>query len=186
MSLPPFHPDFPNIATLHAICASTARYVGEVDNGPIDDNSLKGNSRAGNPRFVPGFVARHAALAKEAIDHNLAEVKNIYETAQALCILMHHHHVEGLLLEGWLTTGSLARLLNPLGITHESYSTDLRPAMGLLLPPPKDDIEKHERRNLLWCAVLLDIRMESIGNWSGSISVDDIVRPQNMAGASRT
>jgi hypothetical protein len=182
MTLPPFHPDFPNIAILHAICAATGRYVGDVYNGPVNQDPIKPRSKVDNPRTITSFVARHAALGKLAIENNLAEVKNIYETAQALCIMMHHHHVEGFLLEGWLTTGCLNRLLNPLGIMHERYSTDLRPAMGLLLPPPKDIIEKQERRNLLWCAVILDIRMESIGNWSGSISVDDIVSFRDMVG----
>jgi hypothetical protein len=179
MTLPPTHHDFPFPAILHAMCASTARYVGGVYNETIAlDLSFQAPDRPDDPRLIPDFGRRHAGLAKEIIERNLANGQNIYPCAQALAVLMHHFYSEARWLDGWMGAGSLARLLVPLGLTQVVPNTDsarLRFPKSALLNHPVDDVEKHERRNLVWCAAIMDVGLECSSGWPGALLFDEVV-----------
>ncbi len=44
-----------------------------------------------------------------------------------------------------------------------------------LLGDWKDDIEREERRNLLWIAISYDVTSSAVGGWAGTIMLDEVV-----------
>ncbi len=180
MTLPPTHHDFPFVAILHAMCAATARYVGGVYNEEIKVNaSWQAPDIPDEPRMIMDFGKRHAAIAKEIVERNLTKGQNLYPCAQALAVLMHHFYSEARWLDGWMAAGSLARLIVPLGLTQEEVKTKsdkkFRFPKATLLNPPSDDVDKHERRNLVWYTVIMDLSLECSSGWPGALVFEELV-----------
>lgn len=72
--------------------------------------------------------------------------------------------------------GTLCRLLVPLGVMKCVNPSALAPPGKIaLLPPPKDDVERDERYNLVWTAAILDISMESSSGLPGALNFEEIV-----------
>ncbi len=78
--------------------------------------------------------------------------------------------------------GMLCRILVPLGVMKSLDPALLGPPGKMtLLPPPKDDVERSERQNLVWIAAVYDISMESSSGWPGALNMDEIVSPWRLA-----
>jgi len=131
--------------------------------------------------------------ARRAIDDNLNRGVNVLESAQGLAILLSFYYSRAQWFEGWLAGGALSRLLVPLGLHHAQETV-----VGLgtaaraqiltrmaLVPAAKDDVEREERRALVWWAVTADVAQSANSGLAGSFPIDEIVRSSSLAHADR-
>jgi len=175
MTLPPTHKDFPYVGLLHAICAATSRYFGGVYTEPSTENIWRSRERPDDPNMIPCFGRRHEAFARRAVETSISNGEDLFPCTQALAILLHHYYCEARWMDGWITEGILCRLLAPLGVTNQPQ---LLPSGKMnILPPPKDAIERQERVNLVWVAVICDLIMESSSGWPGALNFNELVLP---------
>jgi hypothetical protein len=167
MSLPPSHADFPKAIVLHAMCAASARYTAQVYTvNPEEQPWIHASRHTAQPAFEEDFGVRHSLYAMRHVHENLAHGVNIYETCQALLLLANHYHIYARWVEGWTVIGMLGRLIIPLGLTGTRTQ---------LLKPSGNVVEREERKNLAWMAVLYDIQSSTSGNWPGCIHFDEMV-----------
>lgn len=62
----------------------------------------------------------------------------------------------------------------PMGLTTRSNNAGYKPAT---LMEPKDDVEREERRGVLWYTVMSDIASSAMSGWGTSIVMDEVVSP---------
>ncbi|KAJ9109233.1 hypothetical protein QFC21_000562 [Naganishia friedmannii] len=175
MSLPPSHANFPKAIVLHAMCAASARYTAQVYTvNPEEQPWIHASRHTAQPAFEEDFGVRHSLYAIRHVHENLAHGVNIYETCQALLLLANHYHIYARWVEGWTVIGMLGRLIIPLGLTGTRTQ---------LLKPSGNVVEREERKNLAWMAVLYDIQSSTSGNWPGCIHFDemDTTMPTSLA-----
>lgn len=176
MTLSPSHYNFPNEAILHAICAASARYTARVQTSDPCGEPWKCTSKYHeHPALDPDFGTRHSLFAKRVIDRNLAAGHCMYESAQALAILSFHYHSHARWVEGWVGIGMLGRIIVPLGLMNDS--SIVKPGGApkqSLMEPARDDIEREERRALLWTALIYDVQTSAASGWAGGIQIDEI------------
>ena len=182
LNLIPRHPDFPAVCVLCAICCCTARLSGLVYTAePIELSDDSWPSIHDDPQTVRDFGRRYMLLARHAIDDNIARGQQLYESAQATCLLMAYYYNEARWLEAWNAVGQLSRLIIPLGLLSpplaEKSTTNSSRHMGrtMLLPPSTDSVDREERRALLWTAVFWDVTQSQASGLPGTLPVDEIV-----------
>lgn len=176
MALPPTHHNFPHQAILHSICASTARYSARVYTVPPESEPWKrSNEYVENPAAEPDFGMRHALYAERLVRDCIDRASDLYEATQATVLLAHHYHTYSKWLHAWVTTGFLNRLLVPLGLCDGNRRVVSMLSKPSLLGDWKDDIEREERRNLLWIAISYDVTSSAVGGWAGTIMLDEVV-----------
>jgi hypothetical protein len=174
MTLPPTHKDFPYVGLLHAICAATSRYFGGVYTEPSTENIWRSREKPADPNMIPCFGRRHETFARRAIENSISNGEDLFPCTQALAILLHHYYCEARWLDGWVAEGILCRLLTPLGVTNQPQ-LQAAPGKAAILSPPKDAIERQERVNIVWVAVICDLIMESSSGWPGALNFNDLV-----------
>ena len=128
---------------------------------------------------------RHLILARRAIEKDMLQGRRLYQAAQAASILMIYYYSEARWLDGWTNGGFLFRLIIPLGLLFSSSHTTMeesprckysRPMQKLaLLPPPNDDVEREERRALLWSAIIWDVYLGAASGLPGNLPINEIV-----------
>lgn len=179
MTLPPSSDNFPDEAILHAICATSARYTARVHTVDSRGEPWKQAPRYHeNPALEPDFGIRHSLFAKKVIDRNLAAGVRIYESAQALACLSNHYHSYARWVEGWVGIGMLNRIVVPLGLTNDTMICGPGgDGKASLIGPARSDVEREERRALLWTAIIYDVQTATASGWSGGIQIDEITTP---------
>lgn len=179
MTLPPSSDNFPDEAILHAICAVSARYTARVVTVDSQSEPWKQAPQFHeNPALEPDFGIRHSLFAKKVIDRNLAAGVRIYESAQALACLSNHYHSYARWVEGWVGIGMLNRIVVPLGLTNDTMICGPGgDGKTSLIGPARSDIEREERRALLWTAIIYDVQTSTASGWSGGIQLDEITTP---------
>ena len=178
MALPATHPDFPNIAVLHSICSVTATYTARVTTcNPESRPWVRVPQNMEEPQREEDFGIRHSHYAWRAINTQLGNGVHVYQCLQALVILAHHCHMYNRWFESWITLGTAGRLLAPLGLNvKERPGPGTGPNKGAMVSPAVNDIDREERRALLWIMVLNDIQISACTGWGGSVQIDEIVR----------
>jgi hypothetical protein len=186
MALPATHKDFPNVAVLHGICATAARYTARVFTcNPEDQPWLRASEQLEDPRTEEDFGIRHSLYAWQAVNRQLCQGVHIYDCAQALMLLANHNHLYGRWVEGWISIGLAGRLMAPLGLNQrERAGGALGPSgRGDLLSPALNGIEREERRALFWTVFLYDVQVSASSGWGGSMQMDEIVSHGNRYGS---
>lgn len=184
MALPATHKDFPNVAVLHGICATAARYTARVFTcNPEDEPWLRASEQLEDPRREEDFGIRHSLYAWQAVNRQLCQGVHIYDCAQALMLLANHNHMYGRWVEGWISIGLAGRLMAPLGLNQrERAGGALGPSgRGDLLSPALNGIEREERRALFWTVFLYDVQVSASSGWGGSMQMDEIVSHGNSS-----
>ncbi len=175
MTLPPTHHDFPYVGVLHAICAAVSRHFGGVYTEPISAKIWEARRPVDDPSMVMCFGRRHETFARRELEQSLSQSEHFYGVAQTLTILLHYYYTEGLWLDGWTACGILARVLHPLGLMSPTGYKHRPAGKVAVLGPPKDDIDKNERYNLVWVAAFYDVMAEGVTSWPGALNFDELV-----------
>lgn len=75
-----------------------------------------------------------------------------YPIVQALVLLQQYSHQSAKWVQGWTAMSLGSRLAIPLGLNARPHSAQAgtNPNRDSLMEPPKNDIDRQERVNLLW------------------------------------
>lgn len=93
LALPPSHPEFPQRALLHAICAAAARYSAAVSVRSVADGTIKVNNDARHARgkgldqdiaSETCFSERNAMYAIEFMKYNHINARGLFDILQAM------------------------------------------------------------------------------------------------------
>lgn len=85
-------------------------------------------------------------------------------------------------LDGWIMSGKMTRIAIALGLMDEQGSNSADPAeKSGLLPPPKNDWEREERRAIACEIIAADLQYSASGSWPGTLPAFD-----EMASVCRT
>lgn len=141
---------------------------------------------------VDDFGLRYMLLTRRIVNGNIAVGRQLYPSAQALALLLTYYYNEARWFEGWIAFGELSRLLISLGIhspraglfhdaPSEKYSRPM--ARKMALPTTEDDIDREERRSLLWTAVIWDVGQGASSGMPGCLTVAEIVSYARRCGS---
>ncbi|ORY31272.1 hypothetical protein BCR39DRAFT_558301 [Naematelia encephala] len=189
LALPPTHPDFPHPALLHAICCVTARYSAAVKVESVQESVERIDKSTSVPPGGPGrrtveeeiaaeqcFAERNAKYASLEMRYDNPTGRRMFEILQAQVILGLFHQQTGRWLDGWLVVGQTVRSAIPLGLMNDEDPDDfhiprLRTAV---LPPPRADWEREERRLLIYYILANDASFSVSAAWPGSMMFDEL------------
>ncbi|TYJ53884.1 hypothetical protein B9479_005433 [Cryptococcus floricola] len=187
ISLPPTHADFPHSSLLHAICAVASRHSPAVYTRSVqediakiakDAKAAKGKGMVGAvPEDELCFSKRHAMHAFAAIKLNHVNARGLFDMLQALIIIGHWGQSLARWMDCWILVGTATRLVICLGLldAHSHVQADnATPFRRTILAPPKDDVEREERRAAMWFLVLYDITLSASSGWTGALPMDEI------------
>ncbi|KIL70738.1 hypothetical protein M378DRAFT_155674 [Amanita muscaria Koide BX008] len=162
LKLHPKDPGFPHPAILHAICASTSRWL------PQHVIELPDGSRCDR------FADFHAGKTRQYIDRTMASGEDILAVLQACIILSWYFYQEGRWVEVWIFAAFQTRVAIPLRLNYPgTFSTFGQNSPGAYLAPPNDLRDVESRRRTWWMAILFD-RIASVGGWIHAVDERDI------------
>ncbi|KAL7416360.1 hypothetical protein BDY24DRAFT_412551 [Mrakia frigida] len=136
------------------------------------------------PGLDGDFGQVHATWAQLYIDQAKDRPFYYLEATQALVILLAYYHQQALFFKVWTIIGLATRLAVPLGL--DAPFDDRRPSAksaqphldgrtrDFVLKPPKDDIERIERQNLLWIIFSFDTYASNTTGWQGAMQVENM------------
>ncbi|KDN52934.1 hypothetical protein K437DRAFT_132732 [Tilletiaria anomala UBC 951] len=103
------------------------------------------------------FANFHLSRARAKVSRALVTSNsNPLDWVQAMIIIADALFTEGRLLECFLVTGVIAKILPPCGLFKLHPYQEAAPSFGCYLPPSKTAPEEHERRITFWCAYLVE------------------------------
>ncbi|WVQ86138.1 hypothetical protein IAT38_008306 [Cryptococcus sp. DSM 104549] len=184
LALPPTHPDFPHRALLHAICAAASRYSAAVSVRSVADGIKLATEQAQQAKgkgFDPDiasetcFSDRNAMYAFEFIKYNHVNARGLFDILQAIIILGHWSQSNSRWMDGWVMIGAGTRLAICLGLLGEA--NDNEPSAQLrrsVLGPPKDDVEREERRAAMYYMLCYDVTTSASSGWASTLPVDEL------------
>ncbi|WVQ95303.1 hypothetical protein IAU59_002398 [Kwoniella sp. CBS 9459] len=172
LALPPTNPDFPHTSLLHAICAAAARYTAAVRCRPIGESIEKMNQDArrangkglafDDPAEETCFSERNAKYAMQAMR---------YEHI----IMGHWGQSNARWIEGWITIGGQGRLAICLGLfDHEPDDFGTPALRQSILPPPKNDAEREERRAVMYFILSYDLISSASSGWPNTLPTEEL------------
>ncbi|KAG7529314.1 hypothetical protein FFLO_05742 [Filobasidium floriforme] len=115
LSLPPNHPDYPYLGTLHAICAAASHLTASTGikrqpPRPLNQAELSNvvtETEVYNPYDTGSLAFRdhHARLATAILQVSLAHTHPLYSVLEASIVLQYHWMHEAFLAKAWITPG---------------------------------------------------------------------------------
>ncbi|KIR58997.1 hypothetical protein I314_04981 [Cryptococcus bacillisporus CA1873] len=150
LALPPSHPEFPQRALLHAICAAAARYSAAVSVRSVADGMIKVNNDA--------IQARGKGLDQDIASETCFSERN------------------AIWMDGWVMIGSVTRLAICLGLlqNQSQYNGDIPSIKQSVLDPPKDDTDREERRATMYYALCYDVTASASSGWVGTMPTEEL------------
>jgi hypothetical protein len=170
LSLPPTHPDFPHSALLHAICAVAARYSATVPVCSVQEileRRVTTLDRVEDAKNEKCFGEKHYKYCTLEMRYDNCQSHRLLELLQAQIIVMQYILQAARWLDGWTMIGTMTRLAIALGLMDNSP--------GSILPLPKNDHEREERRAAVAEIVALDAAFSASGNWPGTLPQGEMV-----------
>ncbi|KAG9043739.1 hypothetical protein FS837_009165 [Tulasnella sp. UAMH 9824] len=153
----PDSPDFPLPALLHAICALASIYTSVIDGPrlpPIDDIQLEEHFSTEWKQIRPNqsFGETHAAWASQECVKAMDTPGTMIQVMQAFIVLTWYQYTTGSSVNVWIFNGRTCRMASALGLlSAEGYgSLDQPKSSPFVVHPPRDAIEREERRNIAW------------------------------------
>ncbi|KIR27824.1 hypothetical protein I309_03144 [Cryptococcus deuterogattii LA55] len=185
LALPPSHPEFPQRALLHAICAAAARYSAAVSVRSVADGMIKVNNEAIQARgkgldqdiaSETCFSERNAMYAIEFMKYNHISARGLFDILQAMIILSHWFQANSRWMDGWVMIGSVTRLAICLGLlqNQSQYDGDIPAIKQSVLDPPKDDTDREERRATMYYALCYDVTASASSGWVGTMPTEEL------------
>ncbi|KLO09208.1 hypothetical protein SCHPADRAFT_577140 [Schizopora paradoxa] len=175
LDLPIDHPDFPQPAILHSICAIVGMMTDEVPPPPRpnfaerpDDVLFPRNYQRRND-LPDSFCELHAQLATAEIDKCEEDEKHYLDCLRALTILTCHYHSYAKLYDTYLISGRAARLSSLLGLNqYFDPGFNYRSVESVTL--------EESRRNSFWLMYAQERLFVTGSAWPMCIDDDDIVQ----------
>jgi len=174
LALPPSHPDFPHPALLHAICAVAARYSATASVCTVQEilarrvSSLNRYEDAYNETC---FGEKHYKFCMLEMRYDNCQGPKLFELLQAQILVMQYILQTSRWLEGWTLIGSMTRTSIALGLMDD--------VSGSILPRPKSDHEREERRAAVAEVIALDAAFSASGNWPGTLPQGEMVSDED-------
>ncbi|OXG37579.1 hypothetical protein C359_04952 [Cryptococcus neoformans Bt120] len=185
LALPPSHPEFPQRALLHAICAAAARYSAAVSVRSVADGTIKVNNDARHARgkgldqdiaSETCFSERNAMYAIEFMKYNHINARGLFDILQAMIILGHWCQANSRWMEGWVMIGAETRLAICLGLlqNQSQYDGGIPSIKQSVLDRPKDDTDREERRATMYYALCYDVTTSASSGWVGTMPTEEL------------
>lgn len=175
LSLPPNHPDYPYLGTLHAICAAASHLTASTDVKRKPPRPLKQAELSSllqeNERYDPydtgslAFRDYHARIASEIISVSMAHTHPLYSVLEATLILQYHWMHEARIAKAWVYPGITASLSNYLALNERR-------------PPERaarmTAVEMRDADMAYWIGFASDKLACSMSSWPSSYREEDI------------
>lgn len=185
LALPPSHPEFPQRALLHAICAAASRYSAAVSVRSVADGMIKVNDDARQARgkgldqdvaSETCFSERNAMYAIEFMKYNHINARGLFDILQATIILGHWCQANSRWMEGWVMIGAETRLAICLGLLQNQSQHDrgIPSIKQSVLDRPKDDADREERRATMYYALCYDVTSSASSGWVGTMPTEEL------------
>ncbi|OCF35875.1 hypothetical protein I316_02368 [Kwoniella heveanensis BCC8398] len=185
LALPPTHPDFPHTSLLHAICAAAARYTAAVKCRPIGESieKLTQDAKRANgkglayddPAEETCFSERNAKYAMQAMRYEHVSPRGLLDMLQSQIIMGHWGQSNARWIEGWITIGGQGRLAICLGLfDHEPDDFGTPALRQSILPPPKSDAEREERRAVMYFILSYDLISSASSGWPNTLPTEEL------------
>ncbi|WVQ75984.1 hypothetical protein IAR50_005620 [Cryptococcus sp. DSM 104548] len=186
LSFPPTHSEFPHLALIHAICAVASRHSAAINTRTVQENIAKmaqdvkkGNGGKGDVVDLEDeqcFSEQQAICASHAMG-NLQHVggRGLFDVLQATVLMCHWGQSDSRWMDCWTSMGTASRLVICLGLLSDSPpGPSFAPFRRSILPPPRTDAEREERRAVLWYVLWYDATGSASSGWPGTLPHDEI------------
>ncbi|KAG8990949.1 hypothetical protein FRB90_001536, partial [Tulasnella sp. 427] len=177
----PDSPNFPLPALLHAICAVASFYTSVIDRPrlpPIEEIQTEERFTHEWKQFRPNqsFGETHALWSSQEAIKSMDRPGSMIQIMQSFIILSWYHYTAGSSVNVWILNGRTCRMSSPLGLlSSESYgSLDQPKSSPFVLPPPKDAVEREERRNITWLMYAAERLSAAQTTWAQLLDDADI------------
>ncbi|KAL7410374.1 hypothetical protein BDY24DRAFT_418102 [Mrakia frigida] len=198
LALPPKHKNFPHPCLLHAICAVSCRYIGELVLVPVSDTPLHWKRAHDRAQQCSQSDADRNELKADAIhpkwdgygppppgttrgvDEDFGQIHGTWCRLYVDKVMNEPQHwleaVQALLFLSQYQQQH-ARLCIPLDLNARPHLDRRTVQKSSLVPPAKDQIEETERRNLFWAVFCVDSWSSASSGWQGTLTPTDIWIP---------
>ncbi|WVQ85870.1 hypothetical protein IAT38_008038 [Cryptococcus sp. DSM 104549] len=184
LALPPTHAEFPHRALIHAICAAASMYTAAVyvrsvfeglKTATAGSERAKGKGLDWNATDESCFSERNALYAKQFIKFKHINSRSMFDLLHTMLVLSQWSQSNSRWTDGWMMIGTATRLAVCLGLLDHDTPPGHGPQIQrAILGPPKDDLEREERRAAMYYLLAFDATMSASSGWTSTLPVDEM------------